>query len=475
MTPEDTVPVAAALPPPEVQRLPLRRWLVAGLGAGFGLPARTGQAVPTPWQLLLLFAIPSALETALARLEIAGTAVFEFHSWLFALCGLVPLVFLAWASLARPGVVPGHPAPVPAWLGLWMVAVLAPGLAGGALYIATMRGLVPERLNDAEWLWWLVFALMCTWLLAITWRLSTGFTRSRAALAGLLLGVLLVQGLDSMQFGARPWQTDYSALDNQRPPALTLSQEVFEDQQALLATTLANLLPRQAGRTNVFGLVYAPYAQEVFARESAMVAGVLQDRFNAKGHVVQLVNSPRTTTSLPWATNRNLQRSIQAVAERMDHDKDLLVLYLSSHGGADFRLATSHGPLEVEELTGPLLRRMLDDAGVRHRVIAVSACYSGGWVAPLVSDTTLVMTAADATHTSYGCGSKSELTFFGRAVFDEQLRNTRSFEAAFIAAVPIIRQREIEGGKADGFSNPQMVVGKDMRPVLEQLVRELQP
>jgi len=47
------------------------------------------------------------------------------------------------------------------------------------------------------------------------------------------------------------------------------------------------------------------------------------------------------------------------------------------------------------------------------RVISVSACCSGSWIAPLAGDTALVMTAADADHTSYGCGRRSELTFFG--------------------------------------------------------------
>jgi hypothetical protein len=112
---------------------------------------------------------------------------------------------------------------------------------------------------------------------------------------------------------------------------------------------------------------------------------------------------------------------------------------------------------------------MLDEAGIRNRVIAVSACYSGGWIEPLRNEDTLVMTAADADHTSYGCGSRSDLTYFGRAVFDEQLRKTKSFEDAFRAAVPVIRQREIEAKKDDGFSNPQIFVGREIHALLDEL------
>ena len=127
----------------------------------------------------------------------------------------------------------------------------------------------------------------------------------------------------------------------------------------------------------------------------------------------------------------------------------------------------------MDSLNAGELRRVLDRAGIRHRVIAVSACYSGGWVAPLAGETTLVMTAADAQHTSYGCGKRSKLTFFGRALFDEQLRASHSFEQAFTAAVPVIRQREIEAGKDDGFSNPQISVGEAIRPALQALQQRL--
>lgn len=146
---------------------------------------------------------------------------------------------------------------------------------------------------------------------------------------------------------------------------------------------------------------------------------------------------------------------------------------MTSHGASDFKLAAAHPPLQVDPMSPAELRTALDEAGIRHRVIAISACYSGGWVPPLAGDTTLVMTAADAEHTSYGCGARSELTFFGRAVFGEQLRKTHSFEQAFSAAVPVIRQREDEAGKSDGFSNPQISVGARIKPVLDALAKRL--
>jgi hypothetical protein len=39
--------------------------------------------------------------------------------------------------------------------------------------------------------------------------------------------------------------------------------------------------------------------------------------------------------------------------------------------------------------------------------------------------------------------------------------------------VPVIRQRENEAGKSDGFSNPQISVGEKIRPVLDEIAQRL--
>jgi hypothetical protein len=160
----------------------------------------------------------------------------------------------------------------------------------------------------------------------------------------------------------------------------------------------------------------------------------------------------------------------------MDRQQDILFIHLTSHGGRNGELSAYFWPLEVEKLHPGELKRWLDEAGIKNRVISVSACYSGSWIKPLLDDNTLIMTAADADHTSYGCGRKSELTFFGKAMYDEQLRNnTLSFEEAHRSAKHIIERREKEAGKDDGFSNPQIRVGDKIRDRLKALQESLEP
>ncbi len=443
-------------------RLGLGGWLVQGLRAGLFMKPRMPAVQPAPWQLLGATALAAAIMLGLERLEVVGPAGFDLVAWLAPWWTLAAVALLVWWAL---------PGSAPAWLTLWAGAGLPAGVASAGLAVASAHGALPAAFSASPWLAWGVYWALWAWLLGpgVLLARRLGATPARTAVVALALAG--IYGLTAWQFEARPWYALESPDDR---PRLVLSQETFEAQQALLQDRLAALAPQRAGVADVYGLVYAPYADEdVFLRESSMVAGVLGERFDAAGRTVQLVNHASTTQTHAFATPLNLERAIDALAQRMDREADVLVVYLTSHGASNFRLAARHWPLEVQWLTPQRLRQALDRAGIRHRVIAVSACYSGGWLEPLADAHTLVMTAADATHTSYGCGRLSELTFFGRALFDEQLRKTHSFEQAFAAAVPVIRQREMDAGKDDGFSNPQISVGEGIRPVLKALEERL--
>ena len=463
-----------AAPPHAPARLPLRVWLREGLRAGLFLrPQVAGRAQPTPLQAALLLLVLSAAEVALARLEVPGGALFDLRGWLAPWWATAALVLLAWWALpAREPLEHARPAGLAAWFVLWMCAVVPANTAAQLLGIAQAHDALPPQLEASAWASWGLYLLLWGWTVGAVLRLTAHFGANGLRLGVLALGMMAVFGVAAVEFQDRPWQAEPPA--SARSSRLELTQEVFEAQQALWQQTTARIAPERAGVVDVYALIFSPYAAEdVFLRESRMVAAVLAERFDAGGRVIQLANHPSTAQTLPWATRLNLERAIGALAARMDREHDVLVVYLTSHGAGDFKLAAAHEPLKVEPVGPGDLRRMLDQAGIRNRVVAVSACYAGGWIDPLASDTTLVMTAADAAHTSYGCGRRSELTFFGRAVFDEQLRRTRSFEEAFAAAVPLIRRREIEAGKNDGFSNPQISVGAKIRPVLRELERRL--
>lgn len=446
-------------------------WIRQGLRAGTLRSVRQLPEGPSAPSMLLLLAAVTAIHVGASRLGVDGPASFDWRSWLFNWAPAAFLIFGVWHVLNWVREKTTHTSPVAAWYLLYSVATLPVALGGTAVSFLVSRGYVSTLLTEGGWPFWAIYAVLWVCLAITTWRVSRAFTRSTTIAVSLFVYVLAVQALASWQLRTQSWQPVESYSEDEFA-SFQLTQEMFESQQALLKNALQAITASAGNKRQTYALVYAPYDEDVFLRESAMVKQVFEERFGAQGRVVRLVNNSSTAAELPWATTLNLKRSLRALAEAMDTERDVLVVYLTSHGGADFRLAAENWPLEVEELTAKQLRTMLDELGVRNRVVAVSACYSGGWVEPLQSEDTLVMTAADKDHTSYGCGSKSELTFFGRAVFDEQLRKTLSFEEAFTAAVPLIKKREIEAKKNDGFSNPQLSVGKNIRHVLEELATQ---
>lgn len=458
-------------------------WALQGLRAAFFLRPRVpvgGVKAPGPWQVLALFVIAAALQVGAERLAVPGAAQFQPTAWLAPWWISLALLWCAWCAMPRaPGLhIPALPGSagaggrLAAWFALTTFAPLPGFLAAMGLDIWVAHA--PDATQTWEQpLQWAMLALTGWALAAFVW-VGAPFFRSRWRTAGFTLAMAVVIGTATWTFPGPTWTQDPTANAVPEPEPLHLSQDVFEAQQALWQRQVQALAGQRDGVVDVYGLVFAPYASEnVFRRESTMVREVLEQRFGARGRVIQLLNHAQTATTHVWATPQNLQRAVAALGARMDREHDVLVVYLTSHGGQDHQLAAMHWPLEVPSISPEVLRQALDDAGIRHRVIAVSACFSGGWVEPLATDTTLVMTAADATHTSYGCGHRSELTFFGRAMFDEQLRSTRSFTQAFANAVPLIRQREIDAGKDDGFSNPQISVGRDIAPVLDALAARL--
>ena len=509
-------------------------WLVEGARTLLFKRPRWERLHVTPARLALLALLDLALTCAVQRSYIDGAA--QFH-WNAATAGWVHTVLLAWACYllaprARSGEAhlpsthsPSAPSPQPGaarLLALLFGQAVCITVYGGLLFLVLLRS--GALAGAEEWVHWLA------WLAPVAWILAASITvllreapRAPAparlfAVAAVLLSAALAYLVDrppafwsvtAVQVngsngatgakGAKDAKGDTSAAASARAgetpaapgnatetatdgadgePAdegIHLTQEVFEAQAPLLGRQLAALAPQRPGVIDMYTLTFAPFeGEEVFRRESRMVADVMARRFDAAGRGLQLINHKDTAAELPWATPLNMERAIAGMAKVMDRDEDVLFIHLTSHGASNGELAADFWPMDVEPVVPAALKYWLDKAGIRHRVISISACYAGNWVKPLAGADTLVMTASDADHTSYGCGKKSELTFFGRAMYDEQLRSTTlSFEEAHAASRKVILQREKEAGKDDGYSNPQIKAGKRIVATLQRQREQL--
>jgi hypothetical protein len=199
--------------------------------------------------------------------------------------------------------------------------------------------------------------------------------------------------------------------------------------------------------------------QSVFESEAKGAADIVAHQLDASAVVVRANTKRRGDVTIA-----SIENALQSAAERMDRENDLLFLILTSHG-SQAGVAVQAGRRE-ETLTPAVLAGMLGRTGVEHRIVVISACYSGVFVGPLANDDTLVITAADFNHSSFGCQDKVRWTYFGDAFFNKALRHTADLRSAFATARKLISVRERQEGLVP--SNPQIAGGKNIDAVLAE-------
>lgn len=236
----------------------------------------------------------------------------------------------------------------------------------------------------------------------------------------------------------------------------------------LLEQAIAALPAQRPGTIDLYALGFAgDGTEDVFRNEVAYFPQLARQRLQARG-VLTLVNHLDSVQPKPHplATYENLQQALRGIASRMDADEDILLLYLTMHGTPEHELAVYFPPFVEDALIPEDLRELLDDAGIRNRVLVISACYSGGFIRELRGPDTLLITASRADRTSFGCGSESSVTWFGRAWMVEGLNRTPGFTEAYAYATR--RVREWERAERIEASYPQMSEGRRIRKRLHQ-------
>jgi len=322
---------------------------------------------------------------------------------------------------------------------------------------------------DADAVYWAFVA----WGFAVIPRTLYVLTGWRGRSSVLALG--LFAGLLAILIAVFPRSELWIAARDDRAeaarPRLT-QEEVFHRQGILLDEQLAALSPERHGVVDLYFVgVAGDSQQDTFYSELVSVKELLEERFDTAGRSIALINNPATLKDYPIATASNLRSTLAHVGNTINTEEDIVLLHIATHGSNDYRLVLDLPPLELAQLTPSALARMLADSGIKWKLIVISACFSGGFIEPLKDENTLIITAADAFHSSFGCDYDSDYTWFSQAFYDEALRETFSFVEAFEAAKETVGDRE----RAEGYppSNPQMFVGKAMRRKLAALEKRL--
>ena len=340
-------------------------------------------------------------------------------------------------------------------------------------YSAELAGTVIIVAASAMFFWSLLASVRLGHGLAERWRWQTGFgTLAVVLLATFTLPqVSAVTSLEaervnlSLLEAATAYFRPAPALENiPRPPRLDV-ETILHSQHNMLRLKLATLNAPPEDRPALFFLGVASYSeQDVFKREVASVKSLFDTRFGTAGRSLVLINHRETVGDVPLASMSNLDDALQHIGGLLHRDRDVLVLFLTTHGSPGV-LAVSFPGFPLNDITPARLLTALDKAGIQNRVLVISACHSGSFISALQTDTSLIVTAARSDRSSFGCGNENDWTYFGDAYFNHALRAETSFIDAFNTATGLIAAWE----KRDGLtpSEPQIFVGAGIRSKLD--------
>jgi hypothetical protein len=335
-------------------------------------------------------------------------------------------------------------------------------------YVIGLGPLVTAALPLFEYVivtWIVIILIRCV---AVAFAPLPSFAWLRAIGGGLLLAAPIWFG--NALVPSEPW---WRGQSDDAPAAGGLnaaSEAVLAAQSFLLNHVLEKLQEDRPGQTDLYFVGFAPDGrQDAYRNDAEAARHVMDTRWGTDGRSVLLVNNPQSLITTPFATATNLRETLNEIGTIIDAEDDVVMVYLASRGTAEHRLAASQPPLSLVELSPAGLKQLLDDAGIKWRIIVVSACYSGGFVAPLQDDHTLIITDAQADRVAFGCGDRSPPTLFGEALF-QALGKGDTFASAFEAARAHVAERERDAGYSPP-ANPQISVGSAMADKLKTLRR----
>lgn len=235
----------------------------------------------------------------------------------------------------------------------------------------------------------------------------------------------------------------------------------FWQQPERVLEAVRGIAPGTVDRANVYFLGFAgDDSQEIFTREVRYASAVVASRVDPPGRNLLLLNNRAANDAgSPIASIGTLRLALEVLTGRMDVDRDILFLYLTSHGLPSHDLYVANGDLPLEQISPGRLRAVLDSFGFRRKIIVVSACFSGEFARILADDSSVVLTASRADRPSFGCRDSRRMTYFGEALWQYAMQRAASVEQAFGLARSRVAEMERDSGLTP--SEPQLLVGGD--------------
>jgi hypothetical protein len=295
----------------------------------------------------------------------------------------------------------------------------------------------------------------------------TGRPQWVAAAAGIAFVLFFVWLSDALNVIPEVW-AGIETQTVQSDPGTADAESVLFEQPGKIDRALSAIQVQASARPQAFFLGFAGVGDEkVFAQEIGLASRVLGERYAIDGRSLSLINDERDLERAPIATVAGLKYALRGLGAKMNRDRDVLFLAISSHGAPDPAIAVSNSQLPLNDLTEEDLSQALDESGIKWRVIIISACYAGGFIESLKNPQTIVIAAAAADRTSFGCSNDRDLTYFGEAFYRDALPEAQTLRAAFETAKTAIGLRERDEHAA--ASKPQAYFGAQMESKLTSM------
>lgn len=249
-------------------------------------------------------------------------------------------------------------------------------------------------------------------------------------------------------------------------------EQLYYNQYPILNNALDSIHPGVLGKSEIFFVGFGSDAtQDVFMRETKHLQHAVNTHLDTSDRSIVMINNVRTMDTIPLASATNLALTLKHIGQKMNLEEDVLFLYLTGHGSSNHELAVNMWLLDLNDIRSEDIQSYLDEAGIRWRIILISACYSGGFIQQLQNENSLIFTAAAADKTSFGCANENDFTYFGEAVFDQFKKEPYLLESSFKMVIEKIKQRELSEKLPN--SEPQLFIGSRMLDKLKQLEQEI--
>src|ERR1700728_2253398 len=285
-------------------------------------------------------AVALALWLVIDRLQ-WGAGV-EFDSFGISMLALIAVLVLAISYVTARLSVP----PQPVRCTLFIAVALLPLLI---IAIALIDTLLAGRWSRRAWVILGVYVLLYA---LRSLRALSGRVPFWAVLAGaaLLAGYFWLGQL--MDLRPSLWAPPGNADEPDSSMSVPLAESLLFDQRARLDEALDAV----ADRSNTGGrpaLLFVGFAgvpsQRVFAEEIKLAAHVVGERFGSASRELLLINDHRDFDSYPLAPVSGLRYEPGELAQKMNPERDILFLSLSSHGSDEPLLSVSNGVVPLQQ------------------------------------------------------------------------------------------------------------------------------